>query len=70
MNYFYKKRLEIIAQEAEVQEQSAKRIKRAIRDILMFEVGAAYYDYMHSNCAEAEAATPDALKLLTGGNAQ
>lgn len=68
MNYFLKKRLEIIAQEAEVQEQSAKRIKRAIRDILMFEVGAEYYRRTHS--AEADAATTDAVKQLTGGNGQ
>ena len=68
MNYFLKKRLEIIAQEAEAQEKSAQKIKRAIRDILLFEVGAEYYRRTRS--AEADAATTDAVKQLTGGNAQ
>lgn len=41
-------------------------IKEAIREILLFEWGAAYYDYMHSNQTEA-ATTTDILKQLTGG---
>lgn len=66
MNYFLKKELQIIATEADIQEKSAQRIKRAIRDILLFEAGAAYYDYTHSN--QAEAATTGTLKQLTEGN--
>lgn len=47
MNYFWKRRLEIIAEQADIQEKSAQKIKQAVRDILLFECGAAYYDYTH-----------------------
>lgn len=47
MNYFLKKQLEIIATEADIQEKSAQRTKQAVRSILLFEVGEAFYDYTH-----------------------
>lgn len=54
MNYFLKQQLEILAEEADIQEKSAQRQKAAIRAILMFEVGAAYYDYTHTNETSTE----------------
>ena len=43
MNYFFKKQLEVIAMEADIQEKSAQKVKKAIREILLFECGAEYY---------------------------
>lgn len=44
----------------------SKTIKQSVRQILLFEVGAAYYDFIHS--ADAGTKETDILKLLTGAN--
>lgn len=49
MNYFIKEQLDVIAKQANIQENAAQKTKQAIRAILLFECGAEYARHTRSN---------------------